>query len=101
MGDADYTGNQLTLDGQRTGGFLDYWHLVGGPIVFFWFFFFISVKASIYLSFFSSLTFFLKILCIFSMDSNRKTPCIFRHLRPVYGVCAMYGVEGNWFWPLR
>lgn len=41
MGDADYTGNQLTLDGQRTGGFLDYWHLVGGPIVFFLVFFFL------------------------------------------------------------
>lgn len=30
------------VDGQRTGAFLDYWHLVGAPLFFFFFFFFFS-----------------------------------------------------------
>lgn len=73
MGDADYTaleGTQLTWDGQRTGGAFCPVGLLaprgGGAHCFFWGFF-ISVRASIYLSFFSSVTFFF--FFIFSTDS--------------------------------
>lgn len=99
MGDADYTaleGTQLTWDGQRTGGAFCPVGLLaprggGGAHCFFWGFF-ISVRASIYLSFFSSVTFFFFYLFYGFHVFSIYVLCM---------ECAMYGVEGNWFWPLR
>lgn len=73
MGDADYTGNQLTLDGQRTGGFVDYWHLVGGgPLFFFSGFFYFDQGLDLFVLFLVLLRVF--IFLMISMDSNRKIP---------------------------
>lgn len=36
------------VDGQRTGAFLDYWHLVGAPLFFFFFFFLVRASISVF-----------------------------------------------------
>lgn len=98
MGDADYTTGWWTT--HRT--FQDYWHLVGGPIVFFW------VRASICPFFFSFLTIFALFFFSISMGLDWKIHGCFFSLSFFFtiGVQCIQGIvcmewRENWFWPLR